>query len=95
MSPTIVNKKFTLPFAHEIEKSYETLVQCVSSWSESIRKRQMYLLGLDVHLFLVFSYHDETPELVFHILLKEPGPHFSIFSVFQAKGRFEGENCLS
>ena len=26
MSPTIVNKKVTLPFAREFEKSYETLV---------------------------------------------------------------------
>ena len=29
----------TLRFAHEFEKSYETLVPRVSSWSENIRKR--------------------------------------------------------
>ena len=33
---------------------------------------------LDVHHFLVFSYHDQTLELVFHILLE--------FSLFACKG---------
>ena len=61
MSPTIVNKKVALQFALEYEKSYETLVPRVSPQPKNIR--------LDVHLFLMFSYHDETLELVFHVLL--------------------------
>ena len=39
MSPTIVNKKGALRFALEYEKSYETLVSRVSSWSKNIQKR--------------------------------------------------------
>ena len=31
-------------------------------------KRMRFPFCLDVHFFLMFSYHDETLELVFHIL---------------------------
>ena len=59
MSSTIENKKVALRFA--LEKSYGTReYPRVSSWSKDIR--------IDVHLFLMFSYHDETLELVFDIL---------------------------
>ena len=83
MSPTIVNKKFTLRFAHEFDKLYETFVPRVSSWSKTIRKRWMSRLCLDVHLFLMFSYHGETLELIFHILrqtliLSEDSDDFSL-----------------
>ena len=70
MNPTIVSKKVTLPFAHEFEKLYETLVPRVSLWSKDVRKILTSQFCLDVHLFLMFSYHDETLELVFHILLE-------------------------
>ena len=67
MSPTIANKRVTLPFAHDFEKSYETLVPHVSSWSKNIRKRQTSRLRLDVHLL---CFHNETLELLLHILLE-------------------------
>ena len=54
-----------IPFANVFEKSYETLVRRVSSRSKNIRKRKT---SRRVHLFLMFSIHDETLELVFHIL---------------------------
>ena len=51
MSTTIVNKKVTFPFAHESEKSYQTLVPRVSSWYKNIRKIQVSASP---------RYHDET-----------------------------------
>ena len=62
MISTIVNKKVTLPFAHEFEKSYEILVPRVSSWSEEYSKE------VNVSASFMFSYHDETLELAFQIL---------------------------
>ena len=56
MNPTTVNKKVTFPFAHEFEKSYETLIPRASSWLASPRRSSLS--------------HDETLELVLHILLE-------------------------
>ena len=55
----IVNKKVTLPFGHDPR----------SHMKHSFHVFHHGLKTFDVHLFLVFSCHDETMELAFHVLL--------------------------
>ena len=50
------------------------------------------------HLTLAFLFecaYSHGADLIFRCLNanKESGPDFSVFSVFQAKGSFEGKNC--
>ena len=67
MSPTIDNKSLhsclSMSLRSHIKHSFHVFDHALKQ-SEEIKSH----LRLDIHHFLMFSYHDQTLELVFHIL---------------------------